>query len=70
MSPSRPRLTTRTACTSKYPMIIHSRYVMLPAANGCRPMPRKIAGIEMITIEASIIATIMLSVVLDRATQR
>jgi hypothetical protein len=25
MSPSRPRLTTSTACTSRYPMIIHSR---------------------------------------------
>src|SRR5690348_13634357 len=31
-------------------------------------MPRKMAGIAMITIEASIVAIVMLSVVLDRAT--
>jgi len=31
-------------------------------------MPRKIAGSEMITIEASIVAMVMLSVVLDSAT--
>jgi hypothetical protein len=30
-------------------------------------MPRKMAGIAMITIEASIVAIVMLSVVLDRA---
>ena len=40
---------------------------MLPGASGLRWMPRKIAGIEMITIEASIVAIVMLSVVLDRA---
>ena len=31
-------------------------------------MPRKIAGSEMITIDASMVAMVMLSVVLDRAT--
>jgi len=31
-------------------------------------MPRKIAGSEMITIDASMVAIVMLSVVLDRAT--
>ena len=33
-------------------------------------MPRKMAGIAMITIEASIVAIVMLSVVLDSATHR
>ena len=40
---------------------------MLPGSSGFRPMPRKMAGIAMITIEASIVAIVMLSVVLDRA---
>jgi hypothetical protein len=31
-------------------------------------MPRKMAGMEMITIEASIVAMVMVRVVLDRAT--
>ena len=33
-------------------------------------MPRKMAGIAMITIEASIVAIVMLSVVLDSAIHR
>src|SRR5213078_709255 len=41
---------------------------MLPGSSGFRWMPRKMAGIAMITIEASIVAIVMLSVVLDRAT--
>ena len=41
---------------------------MLPAANGSRPIPRKIAGSAMITIDPSIVAIIMASVVLDKAT--
>ena len=49
-------------------MIIHSRYVTLPGVSGFRPMPRKIAGIDTITIDASMVAIVMLSVVLDRAT--
>src|SRR6266480_5473125 len=40
---------------------------MLPGSSGFRWMPRKMAGIAMITIEASIVAIVMLSVVLDRA---
>lgn len=40
---------------------------MLPGAVGSRWMPRKMAGIEMITIEASIVAIVMLSVVFDSA---
>ena len=43
---------------------------MLPGASGFRPMPRKMAGIAMITIEASIVAIVMLSVVLDSAIHR
>src|SRR6266571_3789961 len=40
---------------------------MLPGSSGFRWMARKMAGIAMITIEASIVAIVMLSVVLDRA---
>ena len=40
---------------------------MLPGASGFRWMPRKMAGIAMITIDASMVAIVMLSVVLDRA---
>src|SRR5579859_6876358 len=43
---------------------------MLPGSSGFRWMPRKMAGIAMITIEASIVAIVMLRVVLDRATHR
>ena len=41
---------------------------MLPGAVGSRWMPRKMAGIAMITIDVSIVAIVMLSVVLDSAT--
>ncbi len=41
---------------------------MLPGASGSSPIPRKIAGSEMITMEASIVAISTPSVVLDRAT--
>src|ERR1700691_5529313 len=51
-------------------MIIQSRYVTLPGVSGFRPMPRKMAGIATITIDASIVAIVMLSVVLDRAIHR
>src|SRR5256885_11073256 len=43
---------------------------MLPGSSGFRWMPRKMAGIAMITIEASIVAIVMLRVVLDSATHR
>src|SRR5207244_1770561 len=43
---------------------------MLPGVSGFRWMPRKMAGMATITIEASIVAIVMLSVVLDRATHR
>lgn len=41
---------------------------MLPGASGSRPMPRKMAGREMITIEASMVAISTPSVVFDSAT--
>src|SRR6266487_2240465 len=41
---------------------------MLPGSVGSRWMPRKMAGIAMITIDVSIVAIIMLSVVFERAT--
>jgi hypothetical protein len=68
MSPSLPRVTTSTDCTSRYPMIIHSRKETLPGVSGLRLMPRKIAGIATMTIEASMVAIVMASVVLERAT--
>ena len=42
----------------------------MPGASGFSPMPRKMAGIATITIEASIVAIVMLSVVLDSAIHR
>jgi len=41
--------------------------VTLPGVSGFRLMPRKMAGIAMITIEASMVAIVMLSVVFDSA---
>src|SRR5215469_271964 len=41
---------------------------MLPGASGLRWMPRKIAGIAMITIDPSIVAISIVSVVFDSAT--
>jgi hypothetical protein len=41
---------------------------MLPGASGSRPMPRKIAGSEMITIEPSTEEISTPNVVLDSAT--
>ncbi len=38
---------------------------MFPGESGLRPMPRKMAGIAMITMEASMVAIVMLSVVFD-----
>ena len=37
----------------------------MPGDSGLRWMPRKMAGIAMITMEASIVAIVMLSVVFD-----
>src|SRR5215468_10511216 len=41
--------------------------MMLPGPSGFRWIPRKMAGIAMITIDPSIVAIVMLSVVLDSA---
>ena len=41
---------------------------MLPAASGSMPMPRKMSGIAMSTIEELIVAMSSPSVVLDSAT--
>ncbi len=49
-------------------MSIHSRKPTLAAASGSNPMPRKMAGNEISTIDALIIASSMPSVVFDRAT--
>jgi len=43
---------------------------MFPGASGFRWMPRKMAGMEMITMDASSVAISTPSVVLDSATQR
>ncbi len=40
---------------------------MLAGSSGFRWMPRKMAGIATITIDPSMVAIVMLSVVLDRA---
>ena len=49
-------------------MIIQSRYPTLPGASGFRPMPRKIAGRLIRTIEELIVTMSMPSVVFDSAT--
>jgi hypothetical protein len=67
MSPNLPSVTTSTAETSRKPMIIQSRYETLPGASGLSLMPRKMAGREMITMEAFTVASSMPSVVLDSA---
>jgi hypothetical protein len=41
---------------------------MLPGVSGSSPMPRKIAGREMITIEELMVASSIPRVVLERAT--
>jgi hypothetical protein len=38
MSPSRPKLTTSTAVTTRYPMSSQSRRLVLPGCNGLTPM--------------------------------
>ena len=67
MSPTRPRLTTSTAVTSKNPMKIHRKYEVLDGASGLSLMPRKMAGSEISRIDWLIVTIKMPSVVLDRA---
>ncbi len=65
MSPMRPKVTTRTAVTTRYPMSIHRRKPTFAGRKGSRPMPRKMAGSEMITMEVSSDAMKTPRVVLD-----
>ncbi len=67
MSPRRPKLTTSTAVTTMKPIIIHSRMVVLPACSGLMPMPRKMFGSAISTIDELTVTISTPSVVLDRA---
>ena len=67
MSPSRPKLTTSTAVTTRYPMISHSSRVVLPGCSGLTPMPRKMSGSAISMMDALTVAISMPSVVLDSA---
>ena len=67
MSPSRPKLTTRTAVTTRYPMSSQSSRVVLPGCSGLTPMPRKISGSAISRMEALTVAISMPRVVLDSA---
>ena len=67
MSPSRPKLTTSTAVTTRYPMISHSSRLVLPGCSGLTPIPRKMSGSAISMMEALMVAISMPSVVLDRA---
>ena len=68
MSPSRPKLTTSTAVTTRYPMISHSSRLVLPGCSGLTPMPRKMSGSAISMMEALMVAISMPSVVFDSAT--
>ena len=67
MSPRRPKLTTSTAVTTRKPISIHSRIVVLPGCSGLTPMPRKMFGRAMSTMDELTVAISMPRVVLDRA---
>ena len=67
MSPTRPRLTTKTAVTSKNPMNTHRKYEVLDGVRGLREMPRKISGNDMSRIDWLIVTINTPSVVLERA---
>ena len=67
MSPRRPKLTTSTAVTTRYPMISHSSRLVLPGCSGLTPMPRKMSGSAISMIEALIVAIRTPRVVFDRA---
>ena len=67
MSPSRPRLTTSTLVTTRKPRIIHSRKKVLEGRSGSRWIPRKMSGRAMRTMEPSIVAISIPSVVMNSA---
>jgi hypothetical protein len=68
MSPSRPKLTTRTAVTTRYPIISQSSRLVLPGCSGSIPMPRKMSGRAISRIDMFTVAINTPSVVLDRTT--
>jgi hypothetical protein len=67
MSPTRPRLTTSTAVTSKKPMKTHRKYEVLEGVKGLSEMPRKMSGSDMSKMDWLIVTIKTPSVVLDRA---
>jgi hypothetical protein len=68
MSPSRPKLATGAAVTTRYPMTSRSSRLPLPGLIGSIPIPRKTSGSAISMIEALIDASKAPSVVLDSAT--
>src|SRR5260370_36206211 len=67
MSPTRPRLTTRTEVTSVKPMNIHRKYEVFDGTSGSSLMPRNSAGSEISRIDWLIVTIKIPSVVLDKA---
>src|SRR5580658_426463 len=67
MSPTRPKLTTRTAVTNRNPMKTHKKYEVLEGVNGFNRMPRKMSGREIKRMDWLIETITMPSVVFDRA---
>src|SRR5580693_3960500 len=67
MSPSRPKLTTSTAVTTRYPMSSHSSSVVLPGCSGLTPIPRKMSGSAISMMDELTVAISMPIVVLDKA---
>lgn len=68
MSPIRPKVTTSTAVTTKYPVINHSSRLVFPGCRGSIPIPRKMSGSAISMIDALIVAIRTPSVVLDSTT--
>ncbi len=67
MSPTRPRLTTSTAVTSKKPMNTQRKYEVLDGVRGLSEIPRKMSGSDMSRMDWLIVTINTPSVVLDRA---
>jgi hypothetical protein len=67
MSPRRPKLTTSTPVTTRKPISIHSKIVVLPGCSGLMPMPRKMLGRAISMIDELTVAISMPSVVFDKA---
>ena len=67
MSPTRPRLTTSTAVTSRKPMNTQRKYEVFPGTSGLSLIPRNRSGSEISRIDWLIVTIRMPSVVLDSA---